>query len=185
MLFYVFFIWYRDWFGKNTFICRLLMLPTERMNLYWAKLTAILAFVLGLVALQLVLFPLHLWLFGQMLPPDIGLAVSVSGFILHDQIFQILIPPTFLDFVLYYGAGVLGVAVVFTAILIERSYRLKGLVGGTLYAAAAGIAMLIPQSFRGFLYPIEIFWLMLGIGIALLGISLWISRLLLTRKITV
>src|SRR5699024_979474 len=27
VFFYIFFIWYRDWLGKNTFIYRLLMLP--------------------------------------------------------------------------------------------------------------------------------------------------------------
>src|SRR5699024_8235314 len=41
LLFYVFLIWYRDWFGKNTFIYRLLMLPTARLNVYLAKATTI------------------------------------------------------------------------------------------------------------------------------------------------
>src|SRR5690554_6546694 len=31
LMFYIFLIWYRDWFGKNTFIYRLLMLPTQRI----------------------------------------------------------------------------------------------------------------------------------------------------------
>src|SRR5699024_435522 len=30
ILFYIFMIWYRDYFGKNTFIYRLLMLPSSR-----------------------------------------------------------------------------------------------------------------------------------------------------------
>ena len=34
LIIYVFFIWYRDWFGKNTFIYRLFMLPTARINVY-------------------------------------------------------------------------------------------------------------------------------------------------------
>ena len=29
LIIYVFFIWYRDWLGKNTFAYRLLMLPTD------------------------------------------------------------------------------------------------------------------------------------------------------------
>ena len=53
LMIYVFFIWYRDWFGKNTFIYRLLMLPTERINIYFAKLTAIMLLVLGLITLQI------------------------------------------------------------------------------------------------------------------------------------
>lgn len=34
IMFYIFLIWYRDWFGKNTFVYRLLMLPTARINLF-------------------------------------------------------------------------------------------------------------------------------------------------------
>src|SRR5690625_4125438 len=58
LIFYVFLIWYRDWFGKNTFIYRLLMLPTERLNVFFAKATTIFLMVLGLVALQIFLLPI-------------------------------------------------------------------------------------------------------------------------------
>ena len=53
LIIYVFFIWYRDWLGKNTFIYRLLMLPTARLHVYLAKATTILLLMLGIVALQL------------------------------------------------------------------------------------------------------------------------------------
>ncbi|MER2113351.1 MAG: hypothetical protein ABS960_11720, partial [Solibacillus isronensis] len=42
LMIYVFFIWYRDWLGKSSVIYRLLMLPTARTNVYFAKLTTIL-----------------------------------------------------------------------------------------------------------------------------------------------
>src|SRR5699024_2551778 len=53
LLFYMFFIWYRDWFARNAFIYRLLTLPTSRMNVYFAKLTTIILTVIGLVAYQI------------------------------------------------------------------------------------------------------------------------------------
>ena len=37
LIIYVFFIWYRDWLGKNTFIYRLLMLPTARIQCLFSK----------------------------------------------------------------------------------------------------------------------------------------------------
>ena len=37
LMIYVFFIWYRDWFGKNTFSYRLLMLPTARITCVFSK----------------------------------------------------------------------------------------------------------------------------------------------------
>ena len=54
IMFYIFLIWYRDWFGKNTFVYRLLMLPTARINLFFAKLTTILLATFSLVGFQLV-----------------------------------------------------------------------------------------------------------------------------------
>src|SRR5690625_4943892 len=55
LIFYIFLTWYRDWFGKNTFIYRLLMLPTARLNVFLAKATSIMLMVLGLVSIQLLL----------------------------------------------------------------------------------------------------------------------------------
>ncbi|MBW5444929.1 hypothetical protein GE107_02470 [Cohnella sp. CFH 77786] len=189
LLFYVFMIWYRDWFGKNPFVYRMLMLPTSRMNLYWAKLTAIMVFVLGLVGWQLVLFPLHMALYRSMLPAELAVTQSVESFIHHHSVFQTLIPQTFTEFVLYYGAGLMTVTVLFTSVLIERSYRFKGIAGGLVYAAASLFAMLAPQLVNdgiGFeLYPWETFLLLVVIGAVLLALSLGISRYLLIRKITV
>jgi len=57
--FYIFLIWYRDWFGKNTFIYRLLMLPTTRLNIFYAKVTNIMIMTFGLVAFQLIFLPIE------------------------------------------------------------------------------------------------------------------------------
>src|SRR5699024_11040624 len=68
LIIYVFFIWYRDWFAKNTFIYRLLTIPTARLNVYLAKATTIFLMVLGLVALQLVLIPIESTILRWMVP---------------------------------------------------------------------------------------------------------------------
>ena len=187
---YCFFIWYRDWAGKSTFAYRLLMLPTSRMNLFWSKLTAIMLFVLGLIALQLVLLPVLIGLYGWRIPPELFTPETVHAFIAHDRIFRTLIPSTFTGFLVSYGAGMLGVIIVFTAILIERSYRLIGIAMGIAYASLSAIALLAPRFIASFeseiaLYPMEIFRLQLGIGLFLLGLSLALSAYLITRRITV
>jgi hypothetical protein len=184
MMVYVLFIWYRDWLGKNTFIYRLLMLPTERLNLFWAKLTAIMAFVLGLIAFQIVLLPVHLWLFRQIIPPELGISENIFDFVRNHRLLQILIPSTFPEFLVSYGIGLTSVTVAFACVLIERSFRLKGVFGAILYAAACGTALLAPN-FSDRLYPLEAFWLRLGIGLVLLAVSVALSWLLLKRKITV
>lgn len=185
LLIYVFLIWYRDWFGKNTFIYRLLMLPASRFHLFWAKLTAMMMFVLGLVSLQIVLLPLLMAMYRHMIPAELMLSESVFSFIRHDMMFQILLPTHAADFLLYYGLGFVAVTIVFTAILMERSWRLKGLIAGVLYAFAAFMVITAPLSLDYILYPHEIFGLMGVIGLILFMASVWISRTLLAKKITV
>lgn len=56
---YAVFIWYREWVGKHSFIYRLLLLPINRVNLLFSKLTAILIMLLTVYTLQIALIPLH------------------------------------------------------------------------------------------------------------------------------
>ena len=57
---------------------------------------------------------------------------------------NLFFPRTFLEFVIYYGAGMIAVLTVFNAILFERSFRLKGIFYGILYCAAVLFIFLIP-----------------------------------------
>src|SRR5690606_15989001 len=102
LLIYVFFIWYRDWFGKNTFIYRLLMLPTERLNVYLAKAMAIYSMVLGLVSLQIVLIYLEMNLLRLLVPRDFRLDLTFYEVIRSIDYFYILIPYSCLECLFYY-----------------------------------------------------------------------------------
>jgi hypothetical protein len=134
LIFYTFFIWYRDWFAKNTFIYRLLMLPTARINIYLAKATSIFLLVLGLVALQLLLIPLLSTILKWIVPVDLRLDMSVTELIDSFFYLQIILPQSFVEFLIYYGIGFMVVFIVFTAILFERSFRLKGILLGGVYS---------------------------------------------------
>src|SRR5699024_7533180 len=46
LIIYVFFIWYRGWFGKNTFMYRVFTILTARINIYFAYVTALFYFLL-------------------------------------------------------------------------------------------------------------------------------------------
>ena len=143
LMIYVFFIWYRDWFGKNTFSYRLLMLPTARINIYLAKATTILLYVLGLVALQLLLLPVEGQVLQWMVPSEFRTDLSINE-ITNFQDLRIFFPNTFIEFILYYGGGMAAVFIVFTAILFERSFRIKGIIYGVLYCAASLLSFFAP-----------------------------------------
>lgn len=190
LVIYVFFIWYRDWFGKNTFIYRLLMLPTDRLNIYLAKATTIFLMVLGLISLQLILLPIESTVFQMMIPTDFRVDFTLRQMIKTFDDFGILFPSTFADFVIHYLLGFIAVFVVFTAILFERSYKWKGILFGVLYCVGAVVVFFAPAIIaiileKSYLYPIEYFFLQIILGLLVIGMSLWTSRFLLQKKITV
>jgi hypothetical protein len=190
LLLYVFLIWYRDWIGKNMFIYRLLMLPTSRMNIFWAKLSVIVMTVLGLVAFQLLLLPLINGIYNTLISSTFRDTMSIVDMISLSPFLSILIPQSFILFALFYGVGIMAVIVIFTAILIERSYRWKGIIGGIAYSAIASLIFVLPILISeiwliNYFYPIEIILLEMITGILVIGASIWISFLLIKHKVYV
>ncbi|MGG0717256.1 hypothetical protein ABE096_06605 [Robertmurraya massiliosenegalensis] len=190
LLIYVFFIWYRDWFGKNTFSYRLFMLPTERINIYFAKATTILLFVLGLVALQILLFPIESQVLKWMVPPEFRMDMSVLEITENLYFLYLLFPKTLIEFVLFYGTGMIAVFVIFTAILFERSYRLKGILYAIIYVGVSFLVTIGPLLIDSFIlenyfYPMELFLLEIGAVLIVLVGALWIGNKLIKHKIRV
>lgn len=188
---YVFLIWYRDWIGRSTFIYRLLMLPTERRNIYLAKLTAILAFVFGLLAYQLLLLQVETMIFNLIVPADMREASPFADVISANQALPMLLPHNLDQFLFSYGLGVIAVLVVFTAILLERSYRLIGIFYAILYLLACVAAFILPLETLGieapgaYLYPEEIFAIEIAVCVLIAAVSVWLGFRLMAKKITV
>lgn len=187
LIIYVFFIWYRDWLGKSSFIYRLLMLPTARRNVYFAKLTTILLFVLFLVGLQILLFSgvgqISRLIVPEQLRNDYGI-VNLHSY----DFLAVLYPQTPLYFVLLYGLGMTVVAIVFTAILFERSYQLKGIFFGAIYLILSFVFISIPVIFQimtSYLYMNEIILLMVLTSSIALALAIYLADYLLKQKINV
>lgn len=190
LIFYIFLIWYRDWFGKNTFVYRLLMLPTTRLSLYLSKAMAIFLMVLGLIALQLIILPLENALFNSMMPETFLSAEMSTMFIIQSsRVLGFVIPSSFTQFLISYGIGLMIMFVLFTAIMFERSYRIKGIVLGIAYCVLTGalfIAPLLMDGPNGFsLFPSEMFGSLIVLGIVITSISIWFGSWLLKNRVTV
>jgi hypothetical protein len=191
LILYIFLIWYRDWFGKNTFAYRLLMLPTSRLNVFFSKATAIFLMVIGLIAFQIILLPIENSILKWIVPSDFRNDMSIKFMIESFQYLYMMIPGSFIEFILYYGAGLMMIFILFTGILIERSFYLKGILFGFLYCVAAVTLFLSPIllgklfNFIDLLYPIELVELEIVLGLVVIGISIWLSRYLIEKKVTV
>ncbi|WP_067726482.1 hypothetical protein [Oceanobacillus damuensis] len=190
LIIYVFFIWYRDWLGKNTFVYRLFMLPTARINIYFAKATTVFLMVLGLIALQLLLLPVEAWILQWIVPFDFRIDMSIREITGIFHYFAILFPNTIVQFIIHYGIGFMAVFVVFTAILFERSYRWKGILFGIIYGVLALLLFFAPVLLQAtilyeFFYPIELLVLQMITGLTVIAGSIWMSNYLLNKKIRI
>jgi len=191
LLFYLFFIWYRDWFARNTFIYRLLMLPTSRMNIYLSKATAIMLTVLGIVAYQIVLLKFFSTVVKWIVPKVYRVDYSIGEVVNSFEYLSIIIPKGFTEFFISYSLGFAFVVIMFTVILFERSFRLKGIVFGVIYATAAGVILVLPLIIqyliigKEILYPGELFAVQIVMWMIIVFGSLFVSRYLLKNKVTV
>lgn len=189
--FYIFFIWYRDWIGRSPFIYRLLMLPTPRRQLYLSKLSAILIFTFSLVAFQVLIVFLLLGLYELTVPAELQRSSHEMDVFLAVELWEVLLPKALDQFVFSYGLGIVGVLVLFTAILMERSYRGIGIAYGIAYVVVCAAAVFWPIAELGigrpgsWFYPNEIAIMFLVVCVLVAAVSLWLGFRLLNKKITV
>ncbi len=191
VFFYIFLIWYRDWSGKNTFIYRLLMLPTARLSVYFAKATAIMIIIFTMVAAQMVFILIESSFMELLTPAEYLKEATISQMASYNIYLYYIIPGTFTEFILYYGGGFIVLTVLFAAILMERSFRWKGLFLGLIYIAFAvfltlsPIGVLIMLDKADYFYPSELVYMTIASSMITGALSVWISHYLLNKNVTV
>ena len=188
---YIFLIWYRDWAGKGSFIYRLLMIPTARLNIYFAKLTAIMLLVFSLVSVQLIFLLIESKILKWFISADYLNEGSIFSLIKGSDYMSIVLPSTLTEFILYYGAGFIVLTVLFSAILLERSFRWKGILLAILYCSVVITIFVSPiilielLGVSTYFYSSEVVMIESCVAIILGAVSIVFSRYLLNKKITV
>lgn len=189
VLFYIFLIWYRDWYGKNTFIYRLLTLPTERINIYLAKLVTILLMTLSFVSIQIIAMPLEIKLMSWIVPEQHYIHISAREALTNHIELSFIFKSTFTEFAIWYGIGIISVAMIFTGILFERSYRLLGIGLGIGYIILSVLLFLMPVWIQimldDYFYPDELYKLFILSALVVFALSTWTASYLLRKKIRV
>lgn len=133
-MFYSFFIWYREWLGKNTFIYRLLMLPMNRSYIFLSKAFVFLIGGFLSFVFQFGMYALQLFISNQMIPSEYYTALNIHNAQPVFTVIQgVLFPTTGFQFLANYSFAFAALVTLFAAILIERTYGLKGLMVGVVY----------------------------------------------------
>lgn len=191
LLFYSVFIWYREWFGKNTFAYRLLMLPVSRMTLFFSKFIVIFIGIFTLISTQMaslfIGYPIVTAIISDTYAGSIGLMEAIYA----HPLFLFLFPLEPSYFMIIITAGAVMLLVLFTIILMERSFSVRGILFGTGYAVISLAIVLFPLFLPNLLknnyllYGSELLIIEL-ILMAIVGIcSLFVSRYLINNKITI
>lgn len=191
-MFYSFFTWYREWFGKNTFIYRLLMLPTNRTYLLLTKsfvflIGGLLAFVFqfGLYFLELKIAE---WLVmsSHYTVLSVHSMQPISGLIQH-----LLFPTSIIEFISTYSFAFAALISLFVGIIIERSFGIKGLIIGVAYFIGFFVlygvlsSLFYTDYFSLTLRPSHYKIIIMVYQFLMIGIGTVISHLLLKNKIKI
>lgn len=189
LLFYIFFTWYREWFGKNTFAYQMLLLPFNRMAIFYAKLTSLLLFVFGFLVVQIAMFPILNAIFKSIVPKDYVLDTNVFEWIAKENfMLNILIPTNSIDFITFYSLGTASVIVLFTMIVLERSFRLKGIGMAVLYGVLCVFLLSVPLIISALFLPVygtELFVVEICVMVFIIVSSLVLNHHLLNKKVWV
>ena len=149
-LLYSLVIWYRDYFSKSKTIATLLMLPQKRFNIYISKFLTVIMMIFGIIASQ------FLFWFIDLVIIKIILNVNTEGFLnvfktmlVQQNMISNLVFNQPIDFMMVDILGVIiAVTVLFTGVIIERSFRKIGVVLGSIYVVASiGIYIYVTVSY--------------------------------------
>lgn len=133
-LLYATIIWYRDYYSKSKTIYTLLSLPQPKFNIYLAKLIMVIVMIYGVIACQFLFWYIDLniiKIFAGISSPNFANVYSN----MMQPVNQInVVSPYLLDFLMIDLFGViLAVVVIFTGVLIERSFKKMGVLLGVGY----------------------------------------------------
>lgn len=190
LIFFAVYLWTREWRGKASFIYRLWMIPGNRMQIYFAKLSTVVIVLLllqltqvGVVALQMVLTT---WRF-----PQLAEQMNVMEILNNSFIVQFLLPLNGVRYPWMMAFLLTMITILFQVTILEeglKSYGWRYSIGAVIVYIVICFAVLF-----GFIYLrlhlvlTEVGYWALAIGIAVIFIVLhWlVNHYLFYRKLSV
>lgn len=175
---YAFVIWYRDWFGSNKTIYSLLMLPMDRMKVFGAKFLTI--FLMGCAAISTFIIALA--------ADYLIVTVVMDKAVLGDMTFISLLNEV-INITLYKKSAIVlfaisAICLIFLFTLLERSFRVKGIIIAAVIAAVFLTVNYITVVYDH-LYPIEKIIIINILQVINIALTTAYSRFLIKNKVSV
>lgn len=175
---YAFLIWYRDWFGSNKKVYSLLVLPVNRMKIFAAKAVTIILMGCSVVSTFLIGIAASFYIDKAILDK-----VIIKNVTLLDA-FSAAIDITAykkIDIVLF---ALCAICVIFLFVLLERSFKIKGIILGIVIGAAYLVLNGVVATSM-YLYTGEKILLIAVIQLVFLAASIVYSNHLIKKKVAV
>ena len=184
-LLYSLVIWYRDYFSKSKTIATLLMLPQKRFNIYISKFITVTSMIFGVISVQFLFWFIDLVIIKAILNVNVDGFTNVFETILANQNrFSNLIFNQPIDFLMIDVFGVIiAVVVIFTGVLMERSYKKIGIILGGGYIFVSIILYIIFLTTQYAQYVDILLKVQISYYIVIFVISILTSRTLLNKRI--
>lgn len=175
---YAFIIWYREWMGNNKTIYSLLTLPIDRMNVYMVKLITVIlmglsvasTFIIGLIAT----FYIQKAVYIKEVFSEVTLLGCIGSLFYQFIHLKLLLILTCISMV----------TLIFILILLERSFKIKGIFLG-VFVSLSFIALIIFIAQNRYLYTVEKISIICVLDVVSILLSIIYGRYLIKNKVTV
>lgn len=191
-VFYSFFIWYRDWLGRNTFAYRLLMLPIHRIQILLTKAAVFIIGGLLAFSVQFGMFFIEEIFAKQLIPNGLFMELNMHDIQpMYDLFFDFIFPKSGVQFLSVYSFAFAALITLFTGIIFERSFGIKGLITGVLYFAGYFVLYLFINGIAYYdfvpfiLKPSQVFISLLIYQFIVILLGILLSNFLLKKKIKI
>lgn len=184
-LYYTLLIWYKDFSNKTKVVYTLFTLPYNKFNIFISKLITVVSFIYGVLVTQHILWILEIFIIKSFTGIDISEIIHIINYN-NSMSFLIMGLPIYpLEIFMYYVIGpILAVIVLFTGVLIHKSFDKLGGFLGLCYIAIVGFVYMFIST-TSMIFTDELlknhilYYAIIG------GLSLIISYRLLNKRIHV
>ncbi|MGL4797315.1 MAG: hypothetical protein ACRC1Y_04750, partial [Paraclostridium sp.] len=136
-LMYAIGIWYRDYFSRNKTIYTLLSLPQPKFNIFVAKFITIVVMIYGAIVVQFLMWYIDLNFVKLLVGINNPSFTNIFANMMQRVETITIVAPYIMEYLMINVVGVIvTVLVIFTGILIERSFKKTGAIVGIIYIVA-------------------------------------------------
>ena len=135
-LYYTLLTWYKDFSSKTTVAYTLFTLPCNKFNIFLSKLLIVLSFIYGVLATQHILWILEILIMKSITSINISEIIYIINYNSLKSFLSMGISIYPLEILMYYVfSPILAVIVLFTGVLIHKSFDRIGGFLGLIYVA--------------------------------------------------